>query len=188
MQSSTAARPNGSMLARIGAGDPTGWSDFYRGYRGLARHLLGSLAPGGEHLVDDVMQDCAVRLWRSVHRHRPELGSEDVFVRTLLRRSAIDLVRSRTRHVVEPGAVPLDDADEAVPDPTSRWVDAAAVRSALAQLSDAHRETLTRAFLHDQPYTQIATELDIPEATVRTRVFHGLRRLRAVIEESVEAR
>ena len=75
-----------------------------------------------------------------------------------------------------------------MPDPTSSWVVAAAVRGALAQLSDAHRETLTRAFLHDQPYTQIAVELDIPEATVRTRVFHGLRRLRTVIEESTEAR
>ena len=48
------------MLTRIGAGDASGWSDFYRSYRGLARHLLNSLAPGGEHLVDDVMQDCAV--------------------------------------------------------------------------------------------------------------------------------
>ena len=176
------------MLARIGAGDPSGWSDFYRGYRGLARHLLNSLAPGGEHLVDDVMQDCVVRLWRSVHRHRSELGSEDVFVRTLLRRSAIDLVRSRSRHVVEPGAVPLGDADEVVPDPSSQWVDAEAVHNALRQLSDAHRVTLTRAFLADQTYAQIAVELDIPEATVRSRVFHGLRRLRTVIEESVEAR
>jgi len=188
MNASTAARSSESMLTRIGAGDPSGWSDFYRSYRGLARHLLNSLAPGGEHLVDDLMQDCAVRLWRSVHRHRPELGSEDVFVRTLLRRSAIDLVRSRTRHVVEPGAVPLGDADEVVPDPTSSWVDAAAVLNALERLSDAHRETLTRAFLADQPYTQIALDLDIPEATVRTRVFHGLRRLRTMIEESVEAR
>src|SRR5688500_20158996 len=119
MQSSTAARPNGSMLTRIAAGDPSGWSDFYRAYRGLARHLLNSLAPGGEHLVDDVMQDCAVRLWRSVHRHRPELGTEDVFVRTLLRRSAIDLIRSRSRHVVEPGAVPLGDTDAMVADSTA---------------------------------------------------------------------
>lgn len=177
------------MLTRIAAGDPLGWSDFYRAYRGLARHLLASLAPGGEHLVDDVMQDCAVRLWRSVHRHQPALGSEDVFIRTLLRRSAIDLVRSRTKHVVEPGSVPIDDIGElAVADPSAGWVDATAVRHALDQLSDAHRETLTRAFLADQAYSQIADELAIPEGTVRTRVFHGLRRLRAVIDAtSVEA-
>src|SRR6186997_320537 len=161
MNASTASRPSESMLTRIGSGDPSGWSGFYRSYRGLARHLLNSLAPGGEHLVDDLMQDCAVRLWRSVHRHRPELGSEDVFVRTLLRRSAIDLVRSKSRHVVEPGAVPLGDTDEVVLDPTISWVDATAVRHALDQLSDAHRETLTRAFLADQTYAQIAAELDI---------------------------
>ncbi len=42
---------------------------------------------------------------------------------------------------------------------------------------------VTRAYLHDESYTDIALGLGVPVATVRTRVFYALRALRRAMTE-----
>ena len=53
---------------------------------------------------------------------------------------------------------------------------------ALSKLSLAHREVLTLYFLEDAPVEEIAAVLDVPEGTVKSRLFHAKRALRAAIE------
>lgn len=61
-----------------------------------------------------------------------------------------------------------------------------AVREAVASLPDHHRQVVHLAFFEDLSYPEVARILDIPEGTVKTRMFHAkkalLRRLRAHVE------
>ncbi len=59
------------------------------------------------------------------------------------------------------------------------WV----VRDALDRIGAEHREALQETYLRDRPYAEVAEELGIPVGTLRSRVFYGLKALRAVLDE-----
>ncbi len=54
---------------------------------------------------------------------------------------------------------------------------------ALAGLKPRQREILDLAFFHDLPYREISHILDIPENTVKTRVFHAKAALKTQLEK-----
>ena len=58
------------------------------------------------------------------------------------------------------------------------------MRRALSQLSQDHQEVLRLAFFEELPYEEIALLLEIPDNTVKTRVFYAKQQLRRVLEGS----
>jgi RNA polymerase sigma-70 factor (ECF subfamily) len=62
------------------------------------------------------------------------------------------------------------------------------LRCALAELGDDHRRTLELALLEELPYAEVAARLGIPVGTVKSRVFHALAKLRALLEEDEGSR
>lgn len=61
------------------------------------------------------------------------------------------------------------------------------VARALSTLSEDQRVAIVETYLRDRGYPDVAAELGIPESTLRSRVFHGLRALRATMSaEEVE--
>jgi RNA polymerase sigma-70 factor, ECF subfamily len=56
------------------------------------------------------------------------------------------------------------------------------VRSAMNELPAKLREAVLLRFEQDLSYAEIATIVGCPEATARSRVFHGLRRIQLLLE------
>jgi len=42
---------------------------------------------------------------------------------------------------------------------------------------------LVETYYRDRPYAEVAAELGVPEGTVKSRVYYGLRALRNALEE-----
>jgi RNA polymerase sigma-70 factor (ECF subfamily) len=57
------------------------------------------------------------------------------------------------------------------------------VEEALRQIGDAHRHVLVETHLIGRSYAEVAASLGVPEGTVKSRVYYGLRALRNVLEE-----
>ncbi|MCA9279363.1 MAG: RNA polymerase sigma factor [Phycisphaeraceae bacterium] len=55
------------------------------------------------------------------------------------------------------------------------------VRDAVMQLPDAHREVLLMRCVDDLSVAEVAAALDIPEGTVKSRLYHAVRGLRGVL-------
>ena len=62
-------------------------------------------------------------------------------------------------------------------------LDGLIVHEALGTLSPAHLEVLRLAQDQDLTQSQIAERLGLPLGTVKTRMFHGMRALRAALAE-----
>ena len=58
---------------------------------------------------------------------------------------------------------------------------------ALAQLSEAHRRVVVAVRLEGFGYEELAERDGVPVATLRSRMFHALRALRAILDEGEES-
>ncbi len=156
-----------------------------RGDAGAYRDVVSNCAPRllrlAERLghpaqeAEDLVQDAFLALVRSVDRLEGRAAVSSWLTRVLLNRHT-DVVRSRvldrSRRPAAPDAPAPADRDEAD-----------RVRAALRRLPEAEHHVLLLRYFEGLPYDEIAHAVQAPLGTVHSHAFHGLRRLRALLEE-----
>jgi RNA polymerase sigma-70 factor, ECF subfamily len=174
------AREEADLVSQIAAGDigePV--AELYRRYAGkLYRFGINLLGDAG--LAEELVQECLVRLWRTAGRFDIGRGTVSAYLFVIARSVAADLRKrpsSRPLAPVEDAQVPPE------PDNSERIVEALMVQDALESLSPAHREVLTLVTQEGLTQSQVANRLGLPLGTVKTRMFHGLKALRAALAE-----
>ena len=173
-------REDADLVAQVAAGDiGAPMAELYRRYGGrIYRFGLNLLGDAG--LADELVQECFVRLWRTAGRFDLSRGTVAAYMFVMGRSIAADL-RKR------PSSRPLMLVDEAQipaqPDGADQVLETLMMRDALDSLSAAHREVLILVHAEGLTQSQIAERLGLPLGTVKTRMYHGLRALRAALGE-----
>jgi RNA polymerase sigma-70 factor (ECF subfamily) len=129
-------------------------------------------------LAEEAVQETFIRAWRAGRRFDPELGSLRTWLFAILRNVVIDLGRARAARREIPGEIP-EPADE----PLERALLAWQVEEALRRIGEAHRNVIVETYFRGRPYAELAEELGVPEGTIKSRVYYGLRALRNAMEE-----
>jgi RNA polymerase sigma-70 factor (ECF subfamily) len=136
------------------------------------------------HQAEDVVQETMLRAWRNADKLTPERGSVSGWLTRVAHNIAIDKIRARK-------ARPAEVEDSAgvtatIEDHSAAIINSVFVAKALATLTPAHREVLREVYFSDRTAAQAAEKLGLPVGTVKTRVYHALRRLRVSMEELAE--
>jgi RNA polymerase sigma-70 factor (ECF subfamily) len=133
---------------------------------------------GDSGLAEEAVQETFVRAWRAGERFDPEVGSLRTWLFAILRNVVIDLSRARAARPrvaeggIEPAVEPLEQALLA-------WQ----VEEALRRIGEDHRRVLLETHFRGRPYSEVAAEIGVPEGTVKSRVYYGLKAMRVVLEE-----
>lgn len=144
-----------------------------------------------ETLAEDVVQEVFLLIWRDPQRFDPRRGSVSSWLLTLVHHRSVDAVRrevTRRRRV----AAPVEGTEAGLPpDPGADHaalgaVEAGKVRDALAQLPDDQREALLLAYFGGYTQREVASLVDVPLGTVKSRMFAGVRKMRDLLGTSVE--
>jgi RNA polymerase sigma-70 factor (ECF subfamily) len=153
----------------------------------LYRFARRSLGDSG--LAEEAVQEAFVRAWRASATYDPARASQRTWLFAILRNVVIDLVRARrSRPALAPDdggravAAGLGDGSEVTEDGIDRMLTLWQVEAALSQLADDHRHVLVEVHWRGRPYADVADELGIPEGTVKSRVYYGLRAMRGALE------
>ena len=75
-----------------------------------------------------------------------------------------------------------DGAESEPSDEIDRVLTAWQVEAALARLTADHRQVLVEVHWNGRPYAEVAQDLGVPEGTVKSRVYYGLRAMRDALE------
>jgi RNA polymerase sigma-70 factor (ECF subfamily) len=168
------------LLSRSARGDEAAFADLYdataaRLY-GLAVRVVRDPAQ-----AEEVTQEAYLQAWRSCAQFDPARGSALSWLMTLTHRRAVDRVRSaeaagrnETTYHQRTHETPHDTTAEAA---HTSW-EARRVRSALETLTPVQQEAVQLAYLGGYTHTEVATMLDLPVGTAKTRIRDGLIRLR----------
>jgi RNA polymerase sigma-70 factor (ECF subfamily) len=164
-------------VADISLTHETAVRDAYGAYAGeLYGFALRSLQDPG--LAEEAVQETFLRAWRAGDRFDPELGSLRTWLFAILRNVVIDQRRARAARPSPAGELP-EPGHEPFEDMLLNWQ----VEEALRRIGEQHRQVLVETYLRDRPYAEVALELGVPEGTIKSRVYYGLRALRNALEE-----
>lgn len=162
-------------------------ADLHDDYAG-ALHAFAQRRLGDREAAEEVVQDTLVRAWRDGARFDPDLGSEAAWLFTICANLVTDRLRRRgARPVTIPP--PGDDGwgqgrDGKFDDrQIDRLLEAWQLAEAVAGLSAQHREAVVLCHYRGHSVAEAATILGVPEGTIKSRVFYGLRALRLRLEE-----
>ena len=167
------------LVSSARLGDPHAFGRLVelRGGRLMAHavRLLGER--DGAH---DVVQEAWIEILRGLRHLRDETAFLPWALKIVTRRVARE-IRRRQKGRALADAVSAE-AVVATPEAGPRAVEAARVRAAIAALPPAQAATVALFYLEDLTVSEVATALDVPVGTVKTRLMHARRKLRAELE------
>jgi len=173
------------LVSLLAAGSVGAMARFYDRHhadvRALARRLLGDNAA-----AEDVVQEVFLAIPGAIRRYRADSDLQGFLLGIAVKkarshlRSAIRRRRSLERYAREEQQGPRDPEQDAYRKELARRL-----VMALDQISNALREAFVLCEIHGLAAGQAADVLGIPEATVRTRLFHGRAKLRAILSDEV---
>lgn len=143
----------------------------------LYRFALRSLSDG--MLAEEAVQETFLRAWRAADRFDPQLGSLRTWLFAIARNVVIDLSRARAVRPVVTGDLGVEPEEDPIDEAMQSWL----VEEALGRISDDHRTAIVETYFRGRPYGEVAEEIGVPEGTLRSRVFYGLKSLRLALEE-----
>ena len=144
----------------------------------LYRFCRGLLGDSG--LAEDAVQESFVRAWRARERFEPATGSLRTWLFSIARNVVIDMHRKRAVRPAVSGE--LHDDMSAVHDHADQVVLGIQVQQGLATLSADQRQAVTEIALRGRTSADLATELGASDSTVRSRLYYGLKAMRAGIQ------
>ena len=167
-----------ALFADYRAGNLAAFETLFRRWQApLGRHLVRMLDDPAA--ADDLVMETFLRL----HRHQAR-WREGTPLRPWLFTIARNLARNRLRARRLWGWLPLASVmNRASPPPAALDQVRARVTAAFAALPPAQREACSLRLLGELSMEEIARVTSVPVGTVKSRLFHGLRRLRALLAD-----
>jgi len=175
-QGAFAAQEDVRLIERIAHRDLRAFEELYRAYHPrLTRFLTNMLRR--PHLVEEALNDTMMVVWK-----RPEKFNGTSKVSTWIFAVAYRTALKARSRVQDP--VSDEDAPELVDDATpeqdlNQRQTRAVLLSAMEHLSPEHRAVLDLTYFHDIGYREIADILGCPVGTVKTRMHHARKHLKA---------
>jgi RNA polymerase sigma-70 factor, ECF subfamily len=167
------------LLVRVAARDRAAFDVLYHRYVrsvfGLAMRRLRD-----RPRAEDAVQEMFAAVWRSAGSYKPERGPAAPWLYAVARNAIVD--RLRVRDDV-PGDPPELASGE--PGPAERAESAYVswrVHRALETLPEKERDVLELAYWSGLSQSEVASFLDIPLGTVKTRTRSALARLAEMLE------
>ena len=145
----------------------------------MARRALGE--PG---MAEEAVQETFLRAWRAADRYDPELSSLRTWLFAIARNVVIDLSRARSVRPQSAGTEPEAAADKQTShDPIEGRLRSWNIEEGLRRISSDHRQAIVETYYHGRSCAEVAAEAGVPEGTIRSRLFYGLKALRLALEE-----
>ena len=187
MQPESAQVTDVELLHAIARGDEAALARLYDNYRVILFGLLVRILNSREE-AEDILQDVFIQVWRRAKDFNENRGRPFTWLVTLTRSRAIDRLRllgARQRLVSGAAQEQTESVSDALTD-TIKVAQKEIVRRALAELSEEQRHTLVLAYFEGLTQAEIASKLNAPLGTVKTRMRSGMIKLRALLGSQLE--
>lgn len=167
-----------ALVERIALGDMHAFETLYRTYHVRLNRFLG-LMTSRRTVVEEVLNDTMLVVWKRSQTYNRQC-KVSTWIFAIAYRTALKTLRTQDEPVEAPTSE-VSSEDAGPEQQFSARQTHTELLCALDGLSAEQRCALVLAYFHDLSYGEIAGITGCPIDTVKTRVFHGRRRLRALL-------
>ncbi len=167
------------LLRQIQAGDEDALVNLHEQFSRLV-YSVAYRVLNDRMAAEEVTQDTFMRLWDKSHTYDPQKGEFTVWMLTITRRLAIDVLRHRHRTTPNQAMLFIDedpDLWERVA-PSSTHELRRTLLAVMRELPDEQRQVIGLAYFYGMSHSDIAEHLNLPLGTVKTRIRQGMKKLR----------
>jgi len=171
-------REEASLATRARDGETRAFDKLVESYARIVYNLVLRMV-GDREDAKDLTQNTFLKAWRSIGSFDPGRKFFSWIYRIALN-EAMNLLRSRRPRV---------DLDDRMADPRpspAEQIDARdtqeSVQAALAELGDSERQILVLRYFGELSYEEIADFLEIPEKTVKSRLFSARQEMGRILK------
>ncbi|RYE73809.1 MAG: sigma-70 family RNA polymerase sigma factor [Myxococcales bacterium] len=168
------------LLRKSALGDESSFAQLYDStsarVHGLVLRVVRDRAQ-----AEEVTQEVYLQVWRTASRYDESRGSALSWLMTLAHRRAVDRVRSAeasSRNETSYHHADRTPEHDSTAEAAESSLEATRVRHAMEHLTEVQRQALQLAYFGGYTHTEVATMLDLPVGTAKTRIRDGLIRLR----------
>jgi RNA polymerase sigma-70 factor (ECF subfamily) len=169
------------LVGRVAAGDDSALRVLFarhqvRVFRFIMRLVRNTAV--AEELTNEVF----LEVWRGAGKFEGGSSVATWMLSIAHHRAVSSLRKRREKSWDEDAAAELPDADDD-PEVTAQKVDKGqALRRCLSHLSSEHRSVVDLVYYHELSISETSEVLQIPENTVKTRMFHARKRLSELLK------
>ena len=135
--------------------------------------------------AEEVMQETLVLVWRKAEQFDPAKASASTWIYTIARNRRIDLLRKTRRPELDPDdpfftdSLTEPDGEQNVHNAERAEI----VQNYIKTLPKEQLLVIQKAFFEDKTHQEIASELQIPLGTVKSRIRIAMRSMRDQLEK-----
>ena len=170
------------LISRIANGDRLAMQVlFARHHVRVYRFVLRLVR--NEATAEDLISEVFLDVWRQAAKFEGR-SQVSTWMLSIARFKALSALRRKPEQELddETAAAIEDHSDD--PEVTLAKKDKGAVlRECLTALSAEHREVVDLVYYHEKSVEEVARIVDIPEATVKTRMFYARKKLSELLKE-----
>jgi RNA polymerase sigma-70 factor, ECF subfamily len=170
-------------LARIAASkDRVAFASLFDHYAPRVKSFMMRKGASSEQ-AEDLVQETMIAVWSKAGMYVADRGSVTTWIFTIARNLRIDrLRREKTSLYSDIDDYDAESLDAQQDDALSRLQEDGYVAKALAQIPEEQRQLLILSYVEDLPQSEIATRLQIPLGTVKSRMRLAYRRMKKLLE------
>lgn len=174
------------LLGQIALKNRDALEAFYEKYSGPVYSLAMQMLRD-QGAAQEVTQDTFFKVWQKGSTYRPDRGKATAWLFSIAHHRVIDEVRRRKRHQEARSGRDVETVDhpsDESTDPTkyaTLQMERGRLKDALSYLRPEQREVVVLAYYGGLTHSEIATKLEQPLGTVKTRMRLGLKKLREVL-------
>ena len=171
------------LVRRAQAADPLALSAIYERYApGIYRYVLYRV--GDTELARDVQSDVFVRMLESIGSYEDRGWPISAWLYRIAHARTVDALRRMGRQPQTP-LEPWDLLSEGPEEDVDLHVERAAVRRAMARLTEAHRRVLTLRFLYSLSLEETSRQMGRSVGSVKSLQHRATERLRELTMEEL---
>lgn len=178
----TGEDPDAALIRRVQRRDIDAFEQLFRRYQPRLRRFLSGFVRRSP-LVDEALNDTMMVVWEKAATFSGN-SRVSTWVFGIAYRQALK-ARRRDQDPIEDPETEKRPSSEPGPDiMLEQRRLSARLADAIAELGPAHRSVIELTYIQDMGYAEIATVLDCPVDTVKTRMFHARRKLRQLVTDA----